>query len=344
MEGFDYSDFSAFLLRNGNLLKTVSRQIRLLKRLNDSLSVWSNDQLELFLARLKQEGKRNSYINRYIVVWNQYNRFKGLTNPQVKLYKKQPFNKSILSDEEIEQIISLPNPTVTQRHRTGKLMIKRNYSDEEWEKWSLYWECCAFSGMRMNETAKLTVSDIDFGRNVFIVNNPTEIKASRQIPIAPHLQEKLKSFIQKIDTELLFPSARTGKPVDSASWWRNFQHRIDRIGIKRTNLTPYSLRYSFCNALLDSEASFPVVMHAMGHKKPETTLHYTQLSVKRIETAMKKLPLIRKYSDPRALLIAYLKTTSELFEYDNRYKKIIQDNGNGVMIKIDIKQEAKKNS
>lgn len=309
-----------------------------MRLIENNVIAWNKDEIEKYVVSLKASGRRSNYINNLIVTWNLYNKFTGTTGAHVKFFKPEPVNKSTMSDEEIEAFLKLENPTVTQKHRTGKLMTKKIFTDESWERRTLFWSCCAFGGLRMNEAAKLTVNDLDFGRNVFLINNPTNIKKSRLIPIAPHLSTKLQEYIKGLDGPLLFPSERNGAPYGSSVWWRDFQSRIERIGVKRSNLTPYSLRHSFCVQMLDAEAPFPVVMAAMGHSKPETTLQYVHLSVKNVERAMARLPLVRKYADPRNILVALLDSVGKLFERDERFEKTIEDKGDEVVIRIKIKK------
>jgi len=190
-----------------------------------------------------------------------------------------------MSDAEIEAFLSLPPPTNGER-------VKNNYA-----VWTLFFKILAYSGMRPGEVAHLAIDRVDFGRQVFVLED-TKTNTPRYVPIAPALLSDLTDHIKTLTGDKLFPSTRGGKfrqngVVNDVDWGYNFHSRIKRLGIKRKNLRPYSLRPSFITRMLDEDVNIFKVQKIVGHRQISTTAHYTHLTTKDITRAINKDPLSR---------------------------------------------------
>lgn len=245
-----------------------------------------------------------------------------------------------MSDEEIEAFLGLPCPFQRAIHRTGKVFF-RPTDTKRWERMTLFWKICAYTGMRPGEVAHLEIESVDFGRGVFVLTDTKTVP--RLVPIPPNIKESIDWYCKSLLGKFLFPSARggnhngTGPVVDSVDWHYDFHRRIDRLGIKRTNLTPYSLRHSLITRLLEEDVNLFKVQKIVGHRRIETTAQYTHLTTKDIQEAIRKHPLIRKATDPRSILRALLDTCNSLFEKDERFEKRVEDLGDEIIIRIKVK-------
>lgn len=337
----DYSQFKLFLQQKGDKPSTIYRLSNLYKRLlRDVGFPLTQDKVTLFVSSLKEKGLKATYINDYLDFCRLWNECFNLPQFTIKYFKEEEFIKSTMSDSEIEAFLNLPCKTFTLRHRTGKMFVRRT-DPHHHAIFNMFWSLCAFSGARMGEIAKLKINDVDFGSNRILLSD-TKTNDFRYIPIAPNIKEDLDRHIKQLKGLYLFPSRRGGLQgngfMDSTDWGYDFHDRIKRLEIKRDNLSPYSLRHSFCTRLLETDTPFPIVMKAMGHKRAETTMQYTHLSVKDVERAITKLPLVRKSTDPRMVLLALVEFFSSLFEKDNRFEKQITDNGDEILIRVKIKK------
>lgn len=153
---------------------------------------------------------------------------------------------------------------------------------------TLFWRCLAYSGARTGEIAGLTIGNVDFGRSVFIVDGKT---GKRNVPINPLLKNELTEWIKNLEGTLLFPAQKNDRPIERATWNLDFKKRLKRLGMKREKLTPYSLRHSFITRMLEEDINLFKVQKIVGHRKIETTAHYTHLTTKDIVTIIKKDPL-----------------------------------------------------
>ncbi|MCR4307753.1 MAG: site-specific integrase [Candidatus Berkelbacteria bacterium] len=327
-------EFKYYLLtKKGLKPPTVYRHINILKLLIKARSFTNGyitkNSLEEYIAKRLIEGRRHSYLDDFIILARHHTTYLQEQNKEcdpsvfdIPFLKKQAFEKATMTYEEIEAFLALPAPlTHARRGKNGK-MVWWNNAPKLYDKWTVFFTICAYSGMRMGEVAQLTINDVDFGRNVFIVKDGKT--GSRIVPIAPNIVDSVKNFLNKLTNDNLFPG------VDNADWHYNFHQRITRLNIRRTNLSPYSLRHSFITALLSEDVNLFKVQRIVGHKRLETTAHYTHLVTKDIQQAITKHPIIRKNTDPEVQIQA-CREVVESFGFRNNPKfEITESYENGV--------------
>ncbi len=287
-------------------------------------------ELLIEFMTFKRRTCKNSYINHYVdfgAVWSDYQKYQGLPFDEryykIRYFKTEDVNKSTMSDEEIEKFLSLPPYSATRLHKSGKPMMVVYDQKGMYHVWTLFFSILAYTGMRPNEVATLTVESVDFGRNVFVIDSQnSKTHEQRFVPIASVLVEPLKKHIDKC-TKYLFPSSRGGGRgvFDSGDWGYNFHERLKRLEIRRSGLTPYSFRHSFITRMLDEDVNLFKVQKIVGHRRTETTAKYEHLTTKDIQKAILKHPLIRKNTDPQFVIDAvyeFIKGLNlEIVEFNN---------------------------
>jgi len=291
---FFLKDRKRSTVRNYNL--TLNRLVKECKVLN-------YHKAQAFLTKLKNEGKRGSYINKFVDclrLWGQYTHDRKLA--KFPFFKEEIFIKATMSDEEIEAFLNL-SPIIRKRiSKSGKLFYS-TCDPDLYKVWTLFFGIMAFTGMRPGEVAHLKVEDVDFGRSVFILED-TKTNEPRFVPIPPNLSNDIKQFLSRIKSEYLFASRRggdhngEGKVFDSIDWFYNFHTRIKRLGITRRNLSVYSLRHSFITRMLEEDVNIFKVQKIVGHHRIDTTAQYEHLTTKDICESIKRLPLIKKTLSP----------------------------------------------
>lgn len=282
------------------------------------------------LLLLLKNGRKATYCNKYIDVVKIWGRFIGDSSLEIPYFKEAPFVKATLADDEIEAFLNIP--------------AKRNGEREGYKHWvwTLFFSICAYSGMRLGEVAHLTIDSVDFGRGIFILED-TKTNQPRYVPIAPNLFEPLKKRIS-VCKDYLFPSWRGGQHrqngvFDDVDWSYNFHTRLKRLGIRRKNLSPYSLRHSFITRLLDEDINIFKVQKIVGHSQFSTTLHYTHYTTKDLVNTIKKDPLVRKFSSPieKIKWIADLIRAQE-FEKEDKLKYEMNFNSEGLELRLSVKR------
>lgn len=275
---------------------------------------------ETILTALNK-GTKNSSINVFLRAVKKYCEFEKLDwIKELKYLKEDETQKAILSDQEIEDLISLPCPP--------------RFHQSVWDRWTLFLKIMAYTGMRPSEVATLTVNQIDFGTNNFLL--PITKTTPRKVPI-PHLLHKdLKEYISNTKEYLFPPTQGTKKHIWRNGWIKHFRKRANLLGI-RPEVTIYSLRHSFITSLLEEDVSLPKVMKVVGHKNIETTFRYTHLTNKDSQEAIKRHRLGKKHTSPQERfkhLIEDLKRSGIFDDPDFTY----QVSNNKIVIEIEAKK------
>jgi integrase len=192
--------------------------------------------------------------------------------------------------------------------------------------WTLFYSVLAFTGMRPGELAGMTVDRVDFGQKVFLLRSEdVKTKTSRLVPIPERVSKQLYEYVQTLKGEYLFPSQRTknrktGKPtIDDVDWGYNFHTRINRLGIKRAGLTPYSLRHSIITRLLDEDVNLFRVQRLVGHSQIATTAHYYHHSTKALQQTVQKDPLARKTTTTQEVFNQLVEHVQQFILGDKRF-------------------------
>lgn len=277
--------------------KTADLHLALLTRLLKEAPTLSLSAINTYLLSLLEKGRKGTYLNDYIDTLHVYGRFKGIKDYESLTYFPEDlFEKATMSDKEIEAFLSLEPEKVTRFDTRKKQTYTYYLGLRRWKLKTMFWKCLAFTGARPGEIATLTVDDVDFGRQVFVVNGKT---GHRIIPIPTPLVLELTEYVKSLEGPLLFPSERGGTTrqhgsLNDTAWGYDFHHRLKRLGIKRKNLTPYSLRHSFITRMLDEGINLYPLQNLVGHKQgsPVTSTYY-HLTTKALVKTISKDPLQR---------------------------------------------------
>jgi len=328
----DLDGFRLYLIRRNLKPSTLKGHLTIIRFLQRVVREFTVQAIDDFVLQMKDKGYKNSYINILINTIRQYAKF-AYMDEKLQNYKtlpREPSVKATMSDEEIEAFLNIPPPSYTRPSRWKKSMVTLFTNPKRHAIWTVFFSIMAFTGMRPGEVASLTVEDVDWGRDVFVVDE-TKTNDFRYVPIPPNITQLLKEFLAD-KTDKLFPTA------DDVDWNYNFHTRIKRLSIHRKNLTPYSLRHSLITRLLEEDVNLFKVQKIVGHKRLETTAIYAHLTTKDIQEAIKKHPLIRRASNPQDILQA-LKKVIEGFKLtqDTRFSYEVVETENSLELKVRIK-------
>jgi integrase len=332
----DLTDFYQYLIENDRKPITARKSCNCMRLVFAACDPTDYSSFYGYLISLKEKGYKGTYINTILFSTRQYLRFKGINVDEIiniKKFKEVEVDKGILSSEEILSIINIPKP--------------QNTNQAAWDRWSFFFEILSMTGLRPGELAKMNADkgDVDFGRNVFIVRaENVKTNTSRLVPIPPPLIEKLTAYIRKNKCGYLFPSLRGGNKlgagpcVDNVDWHYNFTTRLKRLGIKRPNVSLYSLRHSFITELLTEGANYLDTQRVVGHVPgSKITSHYYKLNTKALQRAVAKHTLIRNQTDPH-MILASLKETIEAYNLQENKKVTfrLEESSNGLLFQVTI--------
>lgn len=238
--------------------------------------------IDEFLDCLRKKGKTSSYLANLISTIRRIGQFKN-----IKKFKEYRFPKrntccirATMSDEEIEKFLRLKP--------LDKRFNKRFYL------YSMFFKIMAYTAMRPGEVASLKIDNVDFGRDIFIIED-TKINKPRIVPIPPILKNKLSRYIKGLSSSLLFPKQRfPDKPINGHDWQYQFSNRIKRLGLKRKSLVPYSLRHSWATRMIEADVNIFKIKNLLGHSDIKMTEVYYHTSTKALQETIKQDPLTLK--------------------------------------------------
>lgn len=140
------------------------------------------------------------------------------------------------------------------------------------------------SGLRCSEVVNLTLSSIDFSRQVLLIQGKGN--KARYVPFHDWASECLKEYINE-DRNLLMDTTKqdhdfvfvnkNGKPLTN----RGVQNIVDRIAFcydSTKKIHPHTFRHSFATHLLESGVDLRTVQELLGHENLSTTQVYTHVT------------------------------------------------------------------
>lgn len=162
---------------------------------------------------------------------------------------------------------------------------------------------CYGAGLRISEAISLKVGDIDSGRMVIHVRDGKGAK-DRYTMLSPALLEILRTYWRMHrPTDWLFPAIKPHKHINAATVQQVCREAAHLAGFAK-RVTAHTLRHSFATHLLENGADIRVIQSLLGHKRIDTTAHYTAVTRKTVASTASPLdamPEVRKPGRPRKL-------------------------------------------
>ncbi len=142
----------------------------------------------------------------------------------------------------------------------------------------------AFScGLRVSETVRLKLSDIDSDRMQVFVER-SKGKKDRYVMLSPLLLDILGAYIRlhvPRPKTYLFEGIVPGVPYSVRSAQEVFQHARKRAGIHKA-VSFHSLRHSFATHLLEKGIDIRYIKDLLGHFSIKTTERYLHVAKEKL--------------------------------------------------------------
>ena len=138
---------------------------------------------------------------------------------------------------------------------------------------------CYGAGLRVSDAVKLTAADIDAERMTIRIVQGKGNK-DRYALLSPRVLEIIRAWQAKLPATAtwLFPSwFGRDRHISIGSLQRACQEARYESGIPKT-ITVHTLRHSFATHLLEYGNDIRVIQVLLGHKRINTTAHYTRVS------------------------------------------------------------------
>jgi integrase/recombinase XerD len=148
-------------------------------------------------------------------------------------------------------------------------------------------------GLRASEVVSLKVSDIDSGQMVIRIEQAKGRK-DRYVMLSPELLDMLRQWWKAARPQgWLFP----GRPAVNALTTRQLNrlfHLAAKAAETKKGATLHSLRHSFATHLLESKLDIRMIQALLGHKRLDTTAHYTRVATDLISKVVSPLDQLVK--------------------------------------------------
>jgi integrase/recombinase XerD len=137
-------------------------------------------------------------------------------------------------------------------------------------------------GLRLSETVRLRVSDIDSRRMVLHVRQGKGQK-DRLLPLSPRLLEELRAYWKQYRPRdwLFAGQGRTGH-LSRAAVQRLVIKVVRRLGWRK-KASAHTLRHSYATHLLDAGVEVVTLQRLLGHRHLSTTARYLHLSMQHLQ-------------------------------------------------------------
>ncbi len=241
-------------LKNSNFSQTTKKtyfsvNLAFLKTLNKTPTEITDKDIERFLSILKRRGKSESTLGvAYSALkYFYYNLLKKIDFSGIKRPVSKIPISGTLSRQEIKRILE------NIKNIKHRLLIEVAYS----------------CGLRLQETVRIKVEDIDFKNGILTVK-----KNSRKVPIPESLVRKLEIF--KKDRKkgyIFFSDGNTEKHLTPRSAEEIFKKALKNSDINR-NLSFKSLRDSFVAHMLEKKVDPEIIRKIIGVKKNQFESKY----------------------------------------------------------------------
>ena len=242
--------------------------------------------LEMFKQKRLTDGLKKSSINREIGL------LKSMLNRAVKW---KQIHANAIRDAELFKLDDVPSDRVLSREEELKLLAACEESELRYRAphLSAIILVALYTGLRRGEILRLRWADINFQKNVLIVQkSKTKAGKGRNVNLNSMLRRKLLALFEQEHGEWIFPSPKRfqiqGQPESHISDVKNaFRRAVSVAGIR--SITFHQLRHTFCSRLADAGVSMPVIQDLAGHASITMTRRYTHPADERKQQAVEAL-------------------------------------------------------
>ena len=150
---------------------------------------------------------------------------------------------------------------------------------------------CYGAGLRSSEVVRLKVSDIDSARMVIHVRGGKGAQ-DRITMLSPKLLDILRTYWRfHRPSGWLFPGIKADRHISAATLQQVCREAAQLAGFAK-RVTAHTLRHSFATHLLENRIDIRVIQSLLGHKRIDTTAHYTAVTRKTVAATASPLDVL----------------------------------------------------
>ncbi|HBV97357.1 MAG: integrase [Peptococcaceae bacterium BICA1-7] len=144
------------------------------------------------------------------------------------------------------------------------------------------------AGLRISEVCALQRGDLYIGdRAGKVIVRQGKGNKHREVPLNKTIRKILSRWMEENPKGPLFPNLRNGGPITSNGVYK---HLIEyAYQVKLPELTPHSLRHTFCKSAIDRGIPIDQVAMMAGHSSLDVTKRYTAPSMEDLQGAVERM-------------------------------------------------------
>ena len=266
----------AYDMEIGNFLAFIEREQIEFDKIDHKLARY-------YFAKLKEEGKAATSVNRAISAVRSYYKFLQREN----LIESNPirFVHALKTPKKL--------PVVVEKEKMTRLLEQWDTTDNNFENYRdfIVMELLFGTGIRLSELLNIKVQDIDFyTKKIRIFGKRSK---ERFVPMHSTLIEELKHYLsfkkqenpENISDYLVV--TKEGKQAYPVLIYRVVHKYLSMITSQKKK-SPHILRHSFATSLLDNGADLNSIKELLGHAGLAATQVYTHNSEERLKSIYKQ--------------------------------------------------------
>lgn len=234
-----------------------------------------------YLVSLQKSGKSSSTISRTICAIRKLFEFAKKEdivsdNPTLNIHSPKQVKKtpSILTEEEINQLLSLPD-TKTFKGSRDSAILELLYS----------------SGIKVTELIEIEINQINLHTGIIIIHGNKQ----RLIPLSNYSKHAINNYLNdfrniksKDDNGYLFLNI-TGEPISRQGIWKILKYYEKKMNLTK-ELSPQILRNSFAVHMLSHGADLGTIQELMGLSSSSAQNYLNSIETKSFDVFKKTFP------------------------------------------------------
>lgn len=228
-----------------------------------------------YVLYMKDKGRASATISRSVSALKNYMLFlfhegyisENLSESKLDLPKEEKKLPEVLTVDEVNQIMSMPEATVLGIR--DKAMLEVLYA----------------SGLKVNELIDLSIDDIDMKFKVIKCKTK---KSERVLPIGAMAYDALELYLKKSRHHLNKKTIRNlflsynGEKMTRQGFWKIVKKYVDQAGIDKS-ISTSTFRHSFASHMIENGIHKETLKSALGNASVASVQKYLDLNRKRIK-------------------------------------------------------------
>jgi len=141
----------------------------------------------------------------------------------------------------------------------------------------------AVYGLRCNEVRQLRLDNIDWDREILIVQRSKRRK-TQQFPLTHEVGDAIIRYLREVrakcgSREIFITLKAPWRPLSSAGFYDGIRQRLDALGIDLAHRGPHALRHACATHLMTEGLSLKEIGDHLGHSSSDSTRIYAKVDM-----------------------------------------------------------------